>query len=72
VISSHIGWILPDLRGINQASGRGNLMGFHKGKGTRRLRNIFDKKELQLGFMSLSDPDLSVRPALRFVPNFWF
>jgi hypothetical protein len=35
-IKRHIGRILPDLRGINQASGRENLMGFHKGKGTRR------------------------------------
>ena len=35
-IKRHIGRILPDLRGINQASGRENLIGFHKGKGTRR------------------------------------
>ena len=58
MISRHTGQTLPDLRGNNQASGRGNLMGFHKGKGTRRPGHTFEKMELQLGIKSQSDPDL--------------
>jgi hypothetical protein len=52
VISRHIGRIFPDLKGIRKRKFKGILY-----RGTRRPGHTFEKWELQLGFMSPSDPD---------------